>query len=76
MQAYVHSEPHLAISTPLDHFCDEATFVDWEQDSAHLPDWQTSWHHLIADGKAAELTRPSAANQARAFPPPVQPPPA
>jgi quinol monooxygenase YgiN len=76
MQAYVHSEPHLAISTRLDHFCDEATFVDWEQDSADLPDWQTSWHHLIADGKAAELTHPSAANQARAFPPPVEAPPA
>jgi hypothetical protein len=75
MQAYVDSEPHLGISARLDHYCDEATFVDWEQASADLPDWQTSWRHLTADGKAAELTHPSAANQARDFPPPVQPPP-
>jgi hypothetical protein len=34
----------------------EATFVDWEQASADLPDWQTSSRHLAADGKAAELT--------------------
>ena len=75
MQAYVDSEPHLGISTRLDHFCDEATFVDWEQASADLPDWQTSWRHLTSDGKAAELTHPSAANRTRDFPPPLEPPP-
>jgi hypothetical protein len=74
MQAYADSEPHLGISGRLDHYCDEATFVDWDQDSADLPGWQTSRRHLTADGKAAELTHPSAANQTRDFPPPVQPP--
>jgi quinol monooxygenase YgiN len=73
MQAFVDAEPHAGISTRLDHFCDEATFVDWEQDSPHLPDWQTSWRHLTADGKVAQLTHPSDANQTRAFPPPVEP---
>jgi hypothetical protein len=76
MQSFVNSEPHLSISAHLDHFCDEATFVDWEQDSPELPDWQTSWRHLTADGEAAELTNPSAAHQTRAFPPPVEAPPA
>jgi hypothetical protein len=73
MQAFVDTEPHSSISKRLDHFCDEATFVDWEQDSPGLPDWQTSWRHLTADGKVAALTHPSDANQARAFPPPVEP---
>jgi hypothetical protein len=73
MEAFVDTEPHLGISKRLDHFCDEATFVDWEQDSPDLPDWQTSWRHLTADGKVAELTHPSDANQTRAFPPPVEP---
>jgi len=75
LEDYVRSEPHLGISARLDHFCDEATFVDWEQDSPVLPGWQTSWRHLTSDGKAAELTQPSAANQTRAFPPPIQAPP-
>ena len=75
MEAYVNAEPHLDISTRLDHYCDEATFVGWEQDSADLPDWPTSWRHLVADGLVAELTQPSPANQTRAFPPPVEPPP-
>jgi quinol monooxygenase YgiN len=74
MRAYVDSQPHLSIRTRLDHYCDEATFVDWEQEGPDLPGWQTSWHHLTADGRAAELTQPSAANQTRDFPPPVEPP--
>jgi hypothetical protein len=74
MQAFVDSEPHLDISGRLDRYCDEATFVDWEQASPDLPDWQTSWRHLTADGKAAELTHASAANQTRDFPAPVEPP--
>ena len=74
MRAYVDSQPHLGIRTRLDHYCDEATFVDWEQESPDLPGWQVSWRRLTADGKTAELTRPSAANQTRDFPPPVEPP--
>ena len=72
MHSYVRSEPHQTIRSHLDRYCDEATFVAWEQDSPDLPDWQTSWRHLTADGLAAELTAPSAANQTRAFPPPVK----
>ncbi len=75
MQAFVDSQPHLGISARLDHYCDEATFADWEQASPDLPDWRTSWRHLTADGKAAKLTHPSAANHTRDFPRPVEPPP-
>ena len=50
--------------------------MDWEQDSPDLPDWQTNWRHLVADGLAAELSQPSAAHQTRDFPAPVVTPPA
>ena len=73
MVAFVGNQPHRGIMDRLDHYCDEAAFVDWEQDSPDLPGWQTSHRHLVADGTAAELTRPSAANQTRAFPPPAGP---
>jgi hypothetical protein len=72
MEAFVACQPHLSISKRLDHYCDEATFVDWEQDSPKLPDWQASWRHITADGQVAELTHPSDANQTRAFPPPAE----
>ena len=76
MLSYVRSEPHQTIRSKIDHYCDEATFVDWEQDSPALPDWQTNWRHLVADGLAAELTQPSTAHQTRDFPAPVVTPPA
>jgi hypothetical protein len=73
MLAFVGNQPHRSIMDHLDRYCDEATFVDWEQDNPDLPDWQTSHRRLVADGQPAELTRPSDANQTRAFPPPVVP---
>ena len=57
MLAFVNSEPHLSISQRLDHFCDEATFVDWEQASPALPDWPTSWRRITADGQVTDLTQ-------------------
>jgi quinol monooxygenase YgiN len=74
IEAYVNTEPHLSTESLLDHLCDEATFVDWEQASPQLPDWQTSWRHLVADGQSAILAHQSEANQTRAFPAPVEPP--
>jgi len=40
------------------------------QASLALPDWQTSWRQFTADGKAADLTHVSTANQTRDFPRP------
>jgi quinol monooxygenase YgiN len=74
MDSYVNTDPHVSTEGLLDHLCDEATFVDWEQASPQLPDWQTSWRHLVSDGRSATLTNESEANQTRAFPAPVEPP--
>lgn len=74
MSAFVGSEPHLSTMARIDDWCDEATFVDWEQGSDVLPDWQSGCSHLIADGQVSPLTHPSEANETRAFPPPVENP--
>jgi hypothetical protein len=71
MSAFVGSEPHLHTMARLADWCDEATFVDWEQASADLPDWPTSYRRLIAEGQVASLTHPSGAHEASDFPPPV-----
>jgi len=72
MVAYVGREPHLSTMARLEDWCDESTFVDWEQPSPDLPDWQTRFRRLVADGESASLTQPSAAHATRAFPPPVE----
>jgi heme-degrading monooxygenase HmoA len=73
MRAFVATEPHRSVIARLDDWCDEATFADWEQDDATLPDWRTCYEHVIADGQAAELTSASTANATRDFPPPELP---
>ena len=74
MEAFVGSEPHLTTMSRIDGWCDEATFVDWEQSDAGLPDWQTGYDRLIAGGQAASLTNASDAHNTRAFPAPVTAP--
>jgi hypothetical protein len=73
MNAFVGSEPHLHTMSRLDDWCDEATFVDWEQASADLPDWQDGYGYLVASGQAASLTSATDAHYARDFPAPVVP---
>ena len=73
MDAFVGAEPHLGTMSRLDDWCDEATFVGWEQDNADLPDWQASYGRIVADGQVASLTQHSAAHLTRDFPAPVVP---
>jgi len=47
--------------------------VDWEQDTADLPDWQTSYQRLIKDGQVSQLSNADPGNATRDFPPPVVP---
>ena len=71
MVGFVHAEPHVTTMARLDDWCDEATFVDWEQTAPELPDWKTCYDHLVQDGQAATLLHATAANATLAFPMPV-----
>jgi len=71
MNAFVGGEPHRRTMGHIADWCDEATFIDWEQSSADLPDWQDSYQRLVAGGQAASLTHATEAHLTRDFPPPV-----
>ena len=73
MQAFVGAEPHLATMARIDDWCDEATFVDWEQPSTGPVDWQDGYRRLVADGQGAQLTHGTDAHRTRDFPAPVVP---
>jgi hypothetical protein len=73
MDEFVGAQPHLQTMSRIDDWCDEATFIDWEQPGEDLPDWQYGYRRLIAEGQGASLTQPSDAHASRAFPPPVEP---
>ena len=71
MGSFVRSDAHLKAMGGMDNWCDEATFVDWEQADARLPDWQTAYERLVADGRSASLPHGSPENDGRQFPAPV-----
>jgi quinol monooxygenase YgiN len=71
MMAFMTTEPHRATMANIDEWCDEATAVDWEQDTPHFPDWRAAFELLVRQGRAIPLARPSPDHEARAFPPPV-----
>jgi quinol monooxygenase YgiN len=73
MDAFVGTEPHLHTMSRIDDWCDEATFVEWEQAGADLPDWQEGYSRLIASGQGPSLTNATQAHQTRDFPAPVLP---
>jgi heme-degrading monooxygenase HmoA len=72
MNGFLMSEPHLTTMGHLSEWCDEATFVDWEQSEPDLPDWQTAFRRLVTDGQVASLANPSEHHEARAFPSPIE----
>jgi hypothetical protein len=73
MDSFVGSEPHLSTMDRIDDWCDEATFVDWEQPSSDAPDWQDGYRRIVADGQVARLTHGTDAHRTRDFPAPVVP---
>jgi heme-degrading monooxygenase HmoA len=71
MDAFVSGEPHLHTMSRIDDWCDEATFAEWEQPAADLPDWQDGHRRLVASGQGPTLTRATQAHHTRDFPAPV-----
>jgi quinol monooxygenase YgiN len=71
MDAFVGTEPHLQTMSRIDDWCDEATFVEWEQAAAELPDWQDGYERLVASGEGPGLTNATMAHRTREFPAPV-----
>jgi len=69
MQAFVAADPHLGMMGNLDEWCDEASFVEWEQSTPQVSDWSVAYDRLVRDGRSAGLSRPSPNHEARTFPP-------
>ena len=70
LAAFVGAQPHLGMMGSIDEWCDEATFVEWEQETPELPGWPAAHARLVEGGRANALSRPSPDHEARSFPPP------
>lgn len=53
IRTFVPASPHKEAMQKLPHWCDEAAFVDWEQDTADWQSWETATEKLAG---TVELT--------------------
>ena len=64
IRTFVPASPHKEAMQKLPHWCDEAAFVDWEQDTADWPSWETATEKLAAMGRLVEVLHPSERHKA------------
>jgi hypothetical protein len=57
----------------LAEWCDEASVVHWNQETADLPKWHEAHRRMVAEGRPSRVRHPSPAHQALRIPPPQIP---
>lgn len=64
VRAFMTSGAHQQGMPRLMQWCDEASLVRWEQDTAALPSWEAAEQRLDREGRVSRVKHPSAAQQA------------
>ena len=64
MRGFRNSGVHMKAMPKLLRWCDEASFVHWEQPAASAPDVDAAFARLSREGKLSKVHKPSARHQA------------
>jgi heme-degrading monooxygenase HmoA len=59
MRAYRSADAHKKAMPKLQHWCDEASVVHWEQEDEAFPSWQHSYDKMRATGRISKVKYPS-----------------
>ena len=59
IKAFAPASPHREVMQKLPHWCDEAAFADWQQDTADWPSWEVATEKLRATGRLVAVLHPS-----------------
>lgn len=64
MRAYMVGGAHRTAMRWLKEICDEASVVNWLQESAELPDWIVAHRRMVSEGRPSAVRHPSPAHLA------------
>jgi heme-degrading monooxygenase HmoA len=70
VKQYMTSGAHGKAMRHLVDWCDEASVVRWEQESAAMPMWQEAYRRMMSEGRRSKVRYPSAAQERFEVPPP------
>lgn len=64
MRTFRNGDPHLTAMRRLLHWCDEASFVHWEQEGRHVPQPAEAYRRMAEAGTLSKVDHPSPRQQA------------
>ena len=70
MRAYMGSGAHRAAMPHLQHWCDEASVVHWEEPGDALPSWPEADERMRALGRTSRVRHPSPQHATLSYRPP------
>lgn len=73
MRAYRNTDAHKKAMPKLQHWCDEASVVHWQQEDENFPEWQLAYERMLREGRISKVKHPSSAHATLQFRPPCYP---
>ncbi len=70
MRAFRNAGAHVRAMPKLAAWCDEATYVHWEQEHNEPPQWNEMYERITREGIVSRVKSPSPNHSQRAFPKP------
>src|SRR5688500_18408932 len=70
MRAFMLSGAHQRVMPKLFNWCDEASVVHWNQETAELPSWSEAHRRMVEDGRQSRVRYPSDSQRAKRITPP------
>jgi hypothetical protein len=72
MKQFRNNDPHKSVMRKLPHWCDEAAYVHWQQETDDFPDWNTIHRRLLDEGKITKVLHPSPQQGGMTYPIPIR----
>jgi hypothetical protein len=69
MKVFRNSAAHRKAMQKLPVWCNEASYLHWQQAETVLPDWQTIHGKMVWEGKLTKVRHPTAAQEGKNYPP-------
>ena len=70
MRAYRNIGAHKKAMPKLQHWCNEASLVHWQQDSEEFPTWFDAHQRLMKEGRLSKVKYPSSQHSLEQIPAP------
>jgi hypothetical protein len=70
MKAYRNTDSHKKAMPKLQHWCDEASIVHWQQQTDEFPTWVEAHQRMEVEGRLSKVRNPSADHLAFKIPAP------